>query len=862
MNSGIQNHHAIPVYAGEKIIEASSKMPANFFVSGDIPALYMHQERAVLEALSRWPVRVLFADEVGLGKTFEVAATMVYLIKYCGIKRVVILTPKAVLQQWQEELFDNFKINAWLFDSSQKSYVSAMGQIRYVGASNPLGATSPDIVLMSAQYARGNRENSGILERSSTLLPDLLIVDEAHSARVSKGLDGKPHKTRMYSMLQSVAQKIPHMILATATPMQKDAEEYHSMLKLLGLPKIWQKGRVYMESLKLISQSEVPSASDAYSAANLLLKTIKEMSPSLQILDDGEMSFLQELKNKKDALDQYELGCYAQSHWKELHSVFIKLHPAHLLTVRNTRRSLEEVGYQFPKRNLIEHSITDSTEIQLFYNGVDRYLSDESFSVEQILMLNFEKSIGFVRVSYQQRVASSIYSCKNSLERRLDKVKQVKKCLENPEDLSALRSIDFLSGIDFDNIDFDESHMDQFDLDDGKIYIDVTALQRAVGIEVMSLTSLIKEANELLEHDRDLKIRESIQLAHRCLIDGDPVLLFSRYTDTIDALINEFKKTSADQNYVYGIYTGKNAAIVSSFGEVKCDKMTIKSELFSGRLRLMFCSDAASEGLNLQAARVLINVDVPWTPARLEQRIGRIARLGQRAKEVDVYNVWYPYSIEARMYHRIQNRLVQSNIAIGEFPEVMASAIKKSVLSGQDEDSKGLQELKDLRNSYQIKALEALWDSQQNGATISSLIRKRLMALCDENFELVDVSRDGTIKTYQMPDGSKLSVSDTEGIPETISFSSAVWRYVDFVNDATRIVKDAAGRNAAFRIKGSNLLRHESILKIPLNEELTTEDFLIEYPVMLPDDTKLDLKYAVECALPSPPKNWIDKSDF
>lgn len=105
---------------------------------------------------------------------------------------------------------------------------------------------------------------------------------------------------------------------------------------------------------------------------------------------------------------------------------------------------------------------------------------------------------------------------------------------------------------------------------------------------------------------------------------------------------------------------------------------------------------------------MLINVDVPWTPSRLEQRIGRIARLGQRAKEVDVYNVWYPNSIEAKMYHRIQNRLMQANIAIGEFPEVMANAIKKSVLSGVDEDPRDIQELKDLRNSYQIKSLEAL----------------------------------------------------------------------------------------------------------------------------------------------------------
>ena len=137
---------------------------------------------------------------------------------------------------------------------------------------------------------------------------------------------------------------------------------------------------------------------------------------------------------------------------------------------------------------------------------------------------------------------------------------------------------------------------------------------------------------------------------------------------------------------------------------------SLKKALFAKTVRIVFCSDAASEGLNLQAARVLINVDVPWTPARLEQRIGRIARLGQVASEVEVYNVWYPYSVEARMYHRIQKRLEGTNLAIGEYPEVVAASIKKAILDGEDEDNAGLAQLNEIRNSYQLSALEALWN--------------------------------------------------------------------------------------------------------------------------------------------------------
>ena len=200
----------------ENIISKMSKMPANFFVSGDIPSLFMHQERAVLDALSRWPVRVMLSDEVGLGKTFEAAAILAFLMKYSVIDRVMILTPKSVMQQWQDELLTHFKLDAWLYDSTKKEYRSANGRVIRVGNQNPLGAVSPNLILMSAQFARGTKGNSNVFSRADTILPKLLIVDEAHSARVSTDLSGKRKKTRMYKMVESISKKIPHIILATA----------------------------------------------------------------------------------------------------------------------------------------------------------------------------------------------------------------------------------------------------------------------------------------------------------------------------------------------------------------------------------------------------------------------------------------------------------------------------------------------------------------------------------------------------------------------------------------------------------------------------------------------------------------------
>ena len=842
------------------LIDASSKMLANFFVSGDVPALYVHQERAVIEALSRWPVRVLFSDEVGLGKTFEVAATLTFMKKYCGIKRVIILTPKSVLKQWQDELSEHFNINAWLYESSSKSYIDAQGKSINMRNKSPIGKGSPDIILMSAQYARGSGTNGDIFSLADSILPELLIVDEAHSARVSKSVSGSTQKTRMYHMLERVSRLVPHLILATATPMQKDANEYHAILKLLGLPKKWQKTRNYQTSLRLISSEDTPDTSDAYSAASMLSKTISEMSPDLSRLDSAESVAIQDFLRFQGDADQYDIGSYVQKNWNVFRSAFIKLHPAHLLTVRNTRRSLSQVGYKFPKRNLREESIEDSMPIQLFYKKVDKYLSDECFSIEQILFPDRKISLGFTRVSYRQRVASSLYSCKESLSRRYKRVLALKERLEQGTQIQLADSAGFDPSLYWDSLDSDEllgQDIDETGTDISNI--DFYALKRAVGLESTALFSLIQGADTLLRDKGDLKICRSISLAERCLLSGDAVLLFSRYTDTIDALLNEFKQIGAADKYAFGVYTGQQSVIVTRGIEVPCDKNTLKKELFSGRLRIVFCSDAASEGLNLQAARVLINVDVPWTPARLEQRIGRIARLGQVADEVDVYNVWYPYSIEARMYHRIQRRLEETNLAIGEFPEIVAASIRTAILDGTEEDNTGMEQLKEIRNSYQVSALEALWN-RSGEVTESEGIRKDLIAICDREFPVVCRSLAGAIVTYQMPDGTLVELTAKDGMQESISLKSVPWKYIDFSDERVSIIKDETGRLAAFclYLAGKNqMISHESVLRIILDGKLDNAHLLIDRPQMLPDSKRLNLSFSTDCDLSASPIYWL-----
>lgn len=845
----------IQVTASESILADAVQMPSNFFVSGHVPALFQHQERAVIDALSRWPVRVLFADEVGLGKTFEAAATMAYLMRYGGVKRAVILTPKAVLQQWQEELYEHFGIKAWLYDSSAKQYVSYTGETIPMGSKNPIGKGSPDIALISAQLARGGAGRKNIFERAGSIMPDLLMLDEAHSARVRKDISGTTKSTRMYEMVQGVSHQIPHLILATATPMQKDPGEYHSMLKLLGIPKTWQKPRSYAASLRLISADDTPDSNDAYTAGKLLRSTLTVMKPSLDRLDADETAAVKALLDLGREADSYDVATCVQENWEAFRRAFVKLHPGHLLTVRNTRRALENVGYVFPKRNLIEESIGSSTEIQLFYQSVNEYITGFCFSVEKTLNPGKKMNIGFIRANYQQRVASSLYSCKKSLERRLAKILGLKAYLEKTGKLGSDYAGAFSLSDEMDEFDEDEMLLTGGDfistLENSEEAIDLNDVAHAIELESTSITPLITRLEDLLSTFGDMKIRRSIDVAMKYLAKSDRVLLFSRYTDTVDALIDEFVKTPGANDYVFGIYIGQKSVVVRNGKELPCSKDEIKKGLRSGSINLMFCSDAASEGLNLQAARVLINVDVPWTPARLEQRIGRVARLGQKAKEVDIHNVWYPSSIEARMYHRIQKRLDDTNLAIGEFPEVVAENIKNAILDDSEIDNSA-EELQEIRFSAQTKALEELWSFTQPERTTSSAVREGLIEiLAKECSSSYDAEND--LWAFVGPDGSRFNATASDGSDESVTYSTPVAHGIDFESDGIKVILDRDKRPFAFTNDGeaATYIPHESIPEIIVGKPVRCDASIREIPNMLPNPAAMTLSFALD--EPEPP---------
>jgi superfamily II DNA/RNA helicase len=83
----------------------------------------------------------------------------------------------------------------------------------------------------------------------------------------------------------------------------------------------------------------------------------------------------------------------------------------------------------------------------------------------------------------------------------------------------------------------------------------------------------------------------------------------------------------------------------------------VKRRFKEGRSEVLVCTDAAAEGLNFQFCGALVNYDMPWNPMRVEQRIGRIDRVGQRFSDIRIVNLHYEDTIEADVYRALRDRI-------------------------------------------------------------------------------------------------------------------------------------------------------------------------------------------------------------
>lgn len=301
---------------------------------------------------------------------------------------------------------------------------------------------------------------------------------------------------------------------------------------------------------------------------------------------------------------------------------------------------------------------------QLLYEAVTDYVRE---GYNQALREK-KRHIGFLMILMQRLVVSSTRAIRTTLERRL-------AALKDGEQQASLRLVEFENGTEGSE-NFDELYdMDGQELLDELLKSHVSALQS----EGSYVETLLDAAVRCEQAGPDAKAEALIEWVYRLQVDeNEPdlkVLIFTEFVPT-QQMLKEFLEA-------------RGISVVTLNGSMDMDERQRAQDAFRRSVRVLVSTDAGGEGLNLQFCHVVINYDIPWNPMRLEQRIGRVDRIGQ-PKKVQAINFVFEDSVEFRVREVLEQKLavifhefgidktgdVLDSAQAGElFEEVFASAI-------------------------------------------------------------------------------------------------------------------------------------------------------------------------------------------
>ena len=691
-------------------------------------ALHPHQTSVLDKALSSWPVKKLFADEVGLGKTLEIGATLKYLEKSSFVSNIVILPPASLVENWQKEMKEYFGMNFFRYDSKKQKWLdyddkpdNFYNLSRPYRYSKPENMEIPNFAIISQDLV-GKTDDHFFKDIDD--FPDVVVVDEAHHVRKTKE-NNIEEPRKLFTCIESIKKEVPHILFASATPMSRQVEEYYFLLSLLGLDEIINE-ESFIKLLNFLANQSVGIDLNSIQKVGKVMLRMKEITDLERTNLSGETIKLLQNAYEEDLDDpSFLMSTSLRDALKELFTLY---NPASFLATRNMRSVLKKFpsSYKFPKRvmygELINPDNLDERIVEvlsLILNFVDNHLG----KTEEV---RFERRSvsGLVKSFYQQRFWSSFYSARESLYNRREKLKEHIYDMENDTNTFNFDEDTFS--------DFKSTKREVISEDRKKIILNVARN------EMGALNSLIKKVENTFPIDDielgkfDPKMKAITDLVRKNLGENNKIILFSRFTDTLDFAINTIVQNLNLKSY--GKFTGDDRSYFSGgFSELDLTRKQIREKLDSGQIDILFCSDAASEGLNLQSASVIINIDVPWVPTRLEQRIGRIDRLGQEKDEINVYNAYYPFTYEENMYERLVRRQADINFTVGPFASIIGDDIKSTL---QIEDLKQFEEvtefLNEVRSKNEFVALFNLWETIDEPTEIGNVIRKTLFDFVKE----------------------------------------------------------------------------------------------------------------------------------
>jgi len=544
-----------------------------------------HQISAVYESmLPRQPLRYVLADDPGAGKTIMAGLLIRELLMRADAKRILIVSPGGLTEQWQDELLEKFGVQFEIF-SREKQEQCASGN--YLDEANQL-------ICRLDQLSR----NEDYQEKLKNTQWDLIIVDEAHKLSANY-FGNKVNKTKRFQLGELLGSVTRHFLLMTATPHNGKEEDFQIWLSLLDGDRFYGKFR---------------EGAHKVDVSDMMRRMVKE-----ELLKfDGKPLF----PERRAYSANYELSDAEAELYAEVTNY-----------VRNEMNRADNLG---GKR---------------------------------------KGTVGFALTQLQRRLASSpeaIYQSlkrrRKRLESRLDEMKLVARgeAIHNNKLAETLGEYQVTKKLDLpDNIDEmdEELSAEEYELYAEQVVDQATAAETIPELEaeILILKDLEYQAMTVVQSGNDKKWEE---LSH--LLQDRPemyteggnrrkLIIFTEHKDTLNYLVQRITGLLGNQDAVLTIHGGTN----------RDDRRKAQEEFRNNPdVLVLVATDAAGEGVNLQNANLMVNYDLPWNPNRLEQRFGRIHRIGQ----TEVCHLWNLVANETRegeVFQKLFDKLEIEKQALG-----------------------------------------------------------------------------------------------------------------------------------------------------------------------------------------------------